>query len=69
MAAINKVCSLVPRPSYLAVACNTNTGDCLIKLVTHSDVPRHLVDVWGSHTFPENWQVIEQATTSDAADE
>ena len=35
------------------VAYSTNVGEGLVKLITCSDVPGHLVDVWRSGTFPE----------------
>jgi len=40
------------------VACSTNVGEGLVKLITCNDVP----DVWRSGTFPEKLQVSECAT-------
>jgi len=33
------------------VACSTNVGEVLVKLITCKDVPGHWVDVWRSGTF------------------
>ena len=36
------------------VACSTNTGEGLVKLVTCSDVGERYMDEWKSGTFTEN---------------
>ena len=46
------VVSLVPRPSNPSVvACSTNAGEDLVKLVTCSDIGGRRVDVWRRGTF------------------
>jgi len=42
----------LPTPAF--VACSTNVGEGLVKLIMCSDVPGRWVDVWRSGTFPEN---------------
>jgi len=39
------LCSLVPRPSHPSVACNTNMGEGLVKLIKCHGIPRH-VEEW-----------------------
>ena len=52
--------SLVPRPSNPSVvACSTNAGEGLVKLVMCSDVGGHRVDVWRRGTFVDKPQVSE----------
>ena len=45
---------LASYPSLLTpafIACSTNVGEGLVKLITCSDVPGHWVNVWKSGTF------------------
>ena len=43
------LCVWFAKPCIQAfVACSTNTGKGLVKLITCSDVPGHWVDVWRS---------------------